>query len=179
MKGQNRIFASMIDSRILDFIGEHHVLTVACASRQAAGAPASSLELWCANAFYVFDPQEEGFIITSEAKTRHAQLFLENPQVTGSIVLETETVGMIRGLQFSGTVRRCESGLFDRCRLRYLKRFPYAVFKGGEVWLIIPDKMKYTDNRLGFGKKLLWEKEMPGQAGHDDDMIAGHDSEGD
>ena len=171
MKGQNRIFASMIDSRILDFIGEHHVLTVACASLDGA--------LWCANAFYVFDEKEEGFIITSEAKTRHAQLFLENPQVTGSIVLETETVGMIRGLQFSGTVRRCESGLFDRCRLRYLKRFPYAVFKGGEIWLIIPDKMKYTDNRLGFGKKLLWEKEMPGQAGHDDDMIARHDGEGD
>ena len=141
----------MIDSRILDFIGEHHVLTVACASREG--------ELWCANAFYVFDPQEEGFIITSEEKTRHAQLFLENPAVTGSVVLETETVGKIRGLQFSGTVRRCDGGLFDRCRLLYLKRFPYAVFKGGEVWLLRPDTMKYTDNRLGFGQKLLWQRE--------------------
>ena len=146
----------MIDSRILDFIGEHHVLTVACASREG--------ELWCANAFYVFDPQEEGFIITSEEKTRHAQLFLENPAVTGSVVLETETVGKIRGLQFSGTVRRCDGGLFDRCRLKYLKRFPYAVFKGGEVWLLRPDTMKYTDNRLGFGKKLFWQREISGQS---------------
>ena len=63
-----------------------------------------------------------------------------------------------RGLQFAGTVRRCDGGLFDRCRLKYLKRFPYAVFKGGEVWLILPDRMKYTDNRLGFGKKLLWQR---------------------
>ena len=141
----------MIDQRILDFIGEHHVLTVACVSREGA--------LWCANAFYVFDPQEEAFIITSEAKTRHAQLFLENPQVTGSVVLETEEVGKIRGLQFAGTVRRCDGGLFDRCRLKYLKRFPYAVFKGGEVWLLTPDQMKYTDNRLGFGKNLLWERD--------------------
>ena len=155
----------MIDSRILDFIGEHHVLTVACASRSGADAAA---ELWCANAFYVFDEQEEAFIITSEAKTRHAQLFLENPHVTGSVVLETEEIGKIRGLQFAGTVRRCDGGLFDRCRLRYLKRFPYAVFKGGEVWLIAPDRMKYTDNRLGFGKKLLWKREMPGRAGHDE-----------
>ena len=145
----------MIDSRILDFIGEHHVMTVACASPQGAEGVQ---ELWCANAFYVFYPQEEGFIITSEAKTRHAQLFLENPQVTGSIVLETEEIGKIRGLQFAGTVRRCDGGLFDRCRLKYLKRFPYAVFKGGEVWLILPDRMKYTDNRLGFGKKLLWQR---------------------
>ena len=142
--------ADQIDSRILDFIGEHHVLTVACASREGA--------LWCANAFYVFDAQEEGFIITSEAKTLHAQLFLENPSVTGSVVLETEEVGKIRGLQFAGTVRRCDGGLFDRCRLKYLKRFPYAVFKGGEVWLIALDKLKYTDNRLGFGKKLLWSR---------------------
>ena len=142
----------MIDQRILDFIGEHHVLTVACAS--GAGEP------WCANAFYVFDPQEEAFIITSEEKTLHAQLFLENPKVAGTIVLETETVGKIRGLQFTGTVRRCDGGLFDRCRLLYLKRFPYAVFKGGEIWLIALDRLKYTDNRLGFGKKLHWQKDL-------------------
>lgn len=140
----------MIDQRILDFIGEHHVLTVACTAHDG--------EPWCANAFYVFDPQEEGFIITSEEKTRHAQMFLDNPRVAGTVVLETEEVGKIRGLQFSGTVRRCDGGLFDRCRLRYLKRFPYAVFKGGEVWLISLDRLKYTDNRLGFGKKLLWKR---------------------
>ena len=140
----------MIDQRILDFIAEHHVLTVACASKEG--------DLWCANAFYVFDEQEKGYIITSEEKARHAQLFLENPKVTGSVVLETEEIGKIRGLQFSGTVRRCDGGLFDRCRLKYLKRFPYAVFKGGEVWLITLDRAKYTDNRLGFGKKLFYER---------------------
>lgn len=139
-----------IDQRILDFIGEHHVLTVACASQ--SGEP------WCANAFYVFDEQEKGFIITSEEKTLHAHLFLENPRVAGTVVLETEQIGKIQGLQFAGTVRRCDGGLFDRCRLLYLKRFPYAVFKGGEVWLITLDRLKYTDNRLGFGKKLLWQR---------------------
>ena len=97
------ILQSMIDQRILDFIAEHHVLTVACVAGTAAP--------WCANAFYVFDPQEEGFIITSEEKTRHAQLFLENPQVAGSVVLETEQVGKIQGLQFTGTVRRCETSI--------------------------------------------------------------------
>lgn len=140
----------MMDQRIIDFIGEHHVLTVACASRTGG--------LWCANAFYVFDEQAVAFIVTSEERTLHAQYFLENPAVTGSVVLEMETVGLIRGLQFAGTVRRCEGGLFDRCRLKYLKRFPYAVFKGGEVWLITLDRMKYTDNRLGFGKKLYWNR---------------------
>ena len=159
----------MIDQRIIDFIGEHHVLTVASVAF-GDGGPATSVthgeetpavgaaEPWCANAFYVFDTQEEAFIITSEAKTRHAQLFLENPKVAGTVVLETEEIGKIRGLQFTGTVRRCDGGLFDRCRLLYLKRFPYAVFKGGEVWQITLDSLKYTDNRLGFGKKLHWQR---------------------
>ena len=140
----------VMEQRILVFIGEHHVLTVACASGRG--------EPWCANAFYVFDPQEESFIITSEATTFHAKLFLENPRVAGTVVLETEEVGKIRGLQFTGTVHRCDGGLFDRCRLLYLKRFPYAVFKGGEVWQIRLDSVKYTDNRLGFGKKLHWQR---------------------
>lgn len=141
----------MIDQRILDFIGEHHVLTVSCVSQ--AGEP------WCANAFYVFDSEEEGFIITSEEKTRHAQLFLIRPLVAGSVVLETEEIGKIRGLQFTATVRRCEGGLFDRCRLKYLRRFPYALFKRGEVWILRAETLKYTDNRLGFGKKLYWERD--------------------
>lgn len=144
----------MIDQRILDFIGKHHVLTVACVTAEGGEAA----EAWCANAFYVFDEREEGFIITSEEKTRHAQLFLQNPKVAGTVVLETEEVGKIRGLQFTAAVRRCDGGLFDRCRLLYLKRFPYAVFKGGEVWFLRLDTLKYTDNRLGFGKKLLWSR---------------------
>ncbi len=148
----------MIDQRILDFIGEHHVLTVASVALGDGASATSEAEPWCANAFYVFDQQEEAFIITSEAKTRHAQLFLENPKVAGTVVLETEEIGKIRGLQFTGAVRRCDGGLFDRCRLLYLKRFPYAVFKGGEVWQITLDSLKYTDNRLGFGKKLHWQR---------------------
>jgi hypothetical protein len=149
----------MIDQRILDFIAEHHVLTVACATAaRGALSEGAAAEVWCANAFYVFDPEAEGFIITSEERTRHAQMFLENAHVAGTVVLETEEIGKIRGLQFTGTVRRCDGGLFDRCRLKYLKRFPYAVFKGGEVWLIALDSLKYTDNRLGFGKKLLWSR---------------------
>ncbi len=147
----------MTDSRITDFIAEHHVLTIACLSRDGG-------EIWCANAFYVFDPDEVVFIITSSEDTLHARMFLENPSVAGSVVLETEEIGKIRGLQFSGKVRRCEGGLFDRSRLRYLKRFPYAVFKGGEVWQIVPDVLKYTDNRLGFGKKLYWRREKEGES---------------
>ncbi|MFA5325339.1 MAG: hypothetical protein WCR82_02645 [Bacteroidales bacterium] len=139
----------MIDRRVIEFIEEHHVMTVAAAYED---------DLWCANAFYAFFEKESSFIITSEKETRHALLFKKNSCVTGSIMLETEHVGLIRGLQFRATVQECDNSFFDKYKLIYLKRFPYAILKGGEVWLLKLDEIKYTDNRLGFGKKILWKK---------------------
>ena len=39
----------------------------------------------------------------------------------------------------------------------YLGQFPYAAAVKLELWTIRPDFMKLTDNRLGFGKKIVWE----------------------
>ena len=36
-------------------------------------------------------------------------------------------------------------------------RFPYAAAMDLEMWAIAPDYLKLTDNRLGFGKKTIWE----------------------
>ena len=138
----------MPDKRIIEFILEHHVMSLACAAHG---------DLWCANCFYVFLEEEMSFVVTSEEETRHAQLFMENPVVTGSIALETEVIGKIRGLQFRAVVEKCDESLFDKYRLAYLKRFPYAILKVGEIWRLVLTELKYTDNRLGFGKKLKWK----------------------
>ena len=34
--------------------------------------------------------------------------------------------------------------------------FPYAALAELTLWAIAPDFMKFTDNTLGFGKKLIW-----------------------
>lgn len=153
-----------MEKRIVAFIQEHHLLTLAAASGG---------DLWCASAFYVFDPDIPAFVIASEERTRHIQLALEScmrgwedaanknekpPIVAGTVALETEQVGMIRGIQFRAEVKKTGASLLDRHRLMYLKRFPYAVLKGGDLWLLELTELKFTDNRLGFGKKLHWEK---------------------
>ena len=140
----------MIDERITAFIKEHHVLTVAASSDGG---------LWCANCFYAYLPEEEGFVVSSDESTRHALMFARNPQVAGTIVLETEEIGKIQGLQFSAHVTKCSAALFDHYRLAYLRRFPYAALKINEVWFMHLTSLKFTDNRLGFGKKLLWNRE--------------------
>lgn len=141
-----------MEQRILEFINEHHVLTLAAAAKG---------DIWCASAFYVFDPGANSFIITSDENTRHMLLALDGAQtgiVSGAIVLETETVGMIRGLQFKAGIKKAGASLLDHSRLLYLKRFPYAILKGGDLWVLPLSELKFTDNRLGFGKKLTWKK---------------------
>lgn len=78
--------------------------------------------------------------------------------VAGGIALETKQIALLRGLQFTGVMEPCGESDLDRCRLLYLKRFPFAVLKMGELWKISIKEAKLTDNRLGFGTKLLWSR---------------------
>lgn len=82
----------------------------------------------------------------------------QNPIVAGSIVLETETVGKIQGLQFCGRIMEDSGHLKTRAMMAYIKRFPYAILSGTPVRIIEITYAKFTDNRLGFGEKLVWKK---------------------
>lgn len=138
------------ESRITDFFKEHHVLTL---------ATSNNLESWCANCFYVYLKDEAAFLFTSDSDTKHILMGLENPQVSGSIVLETKIIGKIRGVQFTGELVKVENTEHSFYRLKYLKKFPFAVIINTDLWIVKLNKVKMTDNRLGFGKKLYWEKE--------------------
>ena len=98
-------------------------------------------------------------MVTTEPDTRHGAEFRSNPSVAGTIALETKRVGRIRGIQFTGTVREPEGEELTRARKIYLKRFPYALAADLHLWIISPDHIKLTDNRLGFGTKILWQSD--------------------
>ncbi len=146
----------MFDGRFVKFIRRHHVMTLATAG--CGGA-------YCANVFYAFDEgaDDEGsggvFVFTSDSGTRHYAEMLESGFAAGSIVLETRNVGNVQGLQLQGRVYIPEGEELARARKRYLRRFPYAAAVGLTLWVLKPTFMKLTDNRLGFGKKLIWESD--------------------
>ena len=48
--------------------------------------------------------------------------------------------------------------LLARAKSGYLKRFPVAALMDTQLWVVKLTFIKMTDNRLGFGKKLVWEK---------------------
>lgn len=138
------------EKRIVDFIKKHHVLTLATKSES---------ELWCANCFYAYLEEDNSLIFTSDISTRHIVEAIANPLVAGSIVLETSVVGKIQGIQFQGILSKPENKNLDKAKKRYLHRFPIATLMDTTLWSLELSLIKMTDNRLGFGKKLIWKKE--------------------
>ena len=112
---------------------------------------------WCANIFYAYMADNNLFVFTTDPATRHGAEMERNPRVAASIVLETKVVGLVRGLQMSGVAARCADDDMSPARRAYLRRFPYAAAAQLELWTLRPTFMKLTDNRLGFGKKIIWE----------------------
>lgn len=113
-------------------------------------------ELWCANAFYVYDPQRVAFYLLSEETTRHGQMTGQQAPVAGTINGQPKTVALIRGVQFKGEICLLSGEEAEEKRALYVKRFPVARMLSAPVWELRLDELKFTDNTLGFGKKLHW-----------------------
>lgn len=137
----------MIDGRIVRFFKKHHVLTIATTVDDIP---------WCANCFYVYLEEENSLVFTTDDDTRHGREFLINPLVSGSVVLETMVTGKIRGIQFSGSVSKPSGELIEKVKHSYLRRFPVARLMDIHLWIVRLSYIKMTDNRFGFGKKLVW-----------------------
>lgn len=137
----------MVDIRIIKFFRKHHVLTIATTVEN---------EPWCANCFYVYLEEENALVFTTDADTQHGKEFVKNPLVAGSVVLETMIIGKIRGIQFQGTISEPQNELLSKAKWTYLKKFPPAALMDTHLWVVKLTHIKMTDNRLGFGKKLIW-----------------------
>jgi uncharacterized protein YhbP (UPF0306 family) len=156
--------------RIVAFIRRHHVMTLATVSmaelpaaltggdRTPTPSPGFSPIPWVAHAFYAWMPQEKSFVFMNNPATRHGSEMTASPHVAAAIALETRVVGRLQGLQIEGEVRQAEGDDLVAARRAYLRRFPYAGVMEQPLWILEPAMMKFTDNTLGFGKKLIWQK---------------------
>lgn len=136
-----------IDKQISKFIKKHHVFTLATCKNNNP---------WCASCFYAWDDELAVFVYSADLETRHGIEANENQYVSANILLETQIVGRIMGLQISGQVLLVDTAQQNKIRAVYLKRFPYAIAVKLQLWVLKPTFMKLTNNKLGFGKKLIW-----------------------
>lgn len=149
---------SPLPEKMVRLIEKHHVFTLATSGSRGP---------WCASCFYVYDVVNNVFIFTSEMQTRHVSEATSEPRVSGCIALETSIIGKLRGLQFSGIMASAAGHPKIQAKKLYIKRFPYSLpFIGSSpFFLLFPEFIKMTDNRLGFGTKLIWDKSTDLQAG--------------
>jgi uncharacterized protein YhbP (UPF0306 family) len=140
----------MIDNRVIRFFKKHHVLTIATTVENNP---------WCANCFYTYLEEENALVFTTDLTTKHGKDFLKNSLVAGSVVLETMVLGKIRGIQFQGIVSEPKAEMSVKARNAYLKRFPPAILMDTHLWIVKLTLIKMTDNRLGFGKKIVWTQD--------------------
>jgi len=144
------------EKRMVDFINKHHVLTLATSKNN---------QPWCANCFYVYLEEENCFVFTSDYETKHIRDIQEQDLVAGSVVLETHIVGKIQGIQFRGKIYKPEKEMLKKSKKVYLKKYPIAMLMETTLWVVRLTYLKMTDNRLGFGKKIVWDEEAWGRKG--------------
>ncbi|MDD2653255.1 MAG: pyridoxamine 5'-phosphate oxidase family protein [Sulfurimonas sp.] len=130
--------------KIDSFLQKHHVLTL---------ATIDDSELSACNLFYAYDAQQISFVVASSDETTHIKNITINPKIAGTVVLETKIVGKIEGVQFRGEFLPLED---ESLKKLYFKNFPYALAMNPKLWQIKINYFKFTDNTLGFGKKLIW-----------------------
>ncbi len=138
-----------IDNHILKFIKKHHLLTLATSHENVP---------YCAHCFYAYSEELNAFIFSSDKHTKHISSALQNNTVACAIGLETNVVGKIQGIQVTGKLMEANSERYPDAKKTYMKRFPYAQLMKTTLWVLEIEFIKMTDNKLGFGKKIIWNK---------------------
>lgn len=131
--------------KIDKFLQKHHVMSLATFLDDEVSA---------CSLFYAFDKATCSFVVASNDETNHIKHITNNPKIAGNIVLETKNVAKIQGVQFKGLFGHLED---DGLKKLYFKTFPYALASKPKLWQIKVDYFKMTDNKLGFGKKIICE----------------------
>lgn len=140
---------NMPDLRIIRFLKEHHVLSIAtCVDNRP----------WCASCFYVFMENEVGFVFTSDIESRHIQEALTNVNVAGTVVLESEIAGKMQGVQFEGRLKILDQALTQKAKMVYVKKYPMTSLMQTSLWFLEISSFKFTDNRLFPGNKVFWKR---------------------
>lgn len=139
---------------ICRFLTKQHVLTL-CAG--------NGIDMWCANCFYVFDESSMALWLLTSPGTRHGSLIQQNPAVAGTIAPQPKSIALIKGVQYRGQIQCLAGEAEHQARHHYYQRFPMARVMSSPIWQLTLEEVKMTDNTLGFGKKLHWQRQAPTQ----------------
>ncbi|MBX9784454.1 MAG: pyridoxamine 5'-phosphate oxidase family protein [Chitinophagaceae bacterium] len=138
-----------LDDKIAEFLKEQSVVTIATSVNNHP---------YCASCYYAFVPGDNLLVFKSDTDTKHIENALQNAQVAGTVLPDKIVKAKPKGVQFNGTFMKAEGSNGKKAKEAYLKKYPVAGIFRGDIWVIELSKIKFTDNTLVFGKKILWER---------------------
>ncbi|WP_207533686.1 pyridoxamine 5'-phosphate oxidase family protein [Desertivirga arenae] len=138
-----------IDERIVAFLKSQTAVSICTCSENI---PYSCI------CFYAYSEEFNAMVFKSNEDTLHIRQALSNPLVSGSVLPDKLEKTRVRGLQLLGKFFKPEGEALGQLQRTYYKKYPIALTMKGELWAIELSSIKLTDNTLGFGKKIAWQK---------------------
>ncbi len=138
----------MLNNKIIVFFNKQHLLSLATYD---AG------QVYSASCFFSYYEKDNFLIFSSDKNSRHIKEAMKITSIAGTIALDTKRIGIIKGIQFIAKIEEAKNELLKIAKSSYLSKFPYARFHLQELWILRLKYIKYTDNKLGFGKKIIWQ----------------------
>lgn len=139
-----------MDEKITRFIKKQTCASICCVDE--TGKP------YCFSCFYAFNSAAGLLYFKSSASSHHAELMNKNPFVAGTILPDKLNKILIKGIQFEAIVLDMQQPFVKRTLGIYLTKYPLALAIPGDMWALQINQIKMTDNTLGFGKKIIWER---------------------
>ena len=130
-----------MDEKIAKFIDSQHILTLGVNGEDGA---------YLCSCFYAF-LKPNLIIVAFGDDSYHAKVIQNDSRVFINIALQTKIVGKIQGLQASGFIYLVDNEVEKNA---YISRFIYAKLMNLNLYKIELKWLKFTDNTLGFGKKI-------------------------
>lgn len=139
-----------MDKRIIEFIMKQTCTSICCAGEN--GNP------YCFSCFYAFNPAVGLLYYKSSPDSYHSKLIQSSPEIAATILPDKLNRLMPKGIQLQGRVLELLHPMATNASTIYYKKYPIAMAIKGEVFTISLTQIKMTDNSLGIGKKILWNR---------------------
>ena len=126
---------------------------------------------YACNCYYRLAAKEPALYFMSAMSSRHAQQICSNPRVAGTIHAEHHDVSELQSMQFLGycvpvrpgpagdpnwPANRKPSQAHETALEDYVQSFAEALRVPGSFFRIEISGLKFTNNRVSFGHKVLW-----------------------
>ncbi len=139
-----------IQQHIANFIAQQTVATVCCTGPEGA--------LHCFSCYYAYNENQQLLIFKTSDDSLHMQYLLKKPLLAGTILPDKLNKLKVQGIQFNGELLATSHAQGNDAGKLYHRRHPIALAMQGTVYTIRLDLIKMTDNTLGFGTRLIWDR---------------------